>query len=145
MNHKLKRFVQKVAVKSMRLLDHTQDDREHKSEYERDCISICKALINQEDTTLLMSPLSNKRFIRSADEQLFIIIEARTITIVNHQYSYTIDVWGKAHQHVIDMFDVEVEKRRNEMEMEIRSNVKHSLSNIYKTLTHAQKTAKKKV
>lgn len=145
MNHKVKRFVQRLAVKSMRLFDHSNEERLHKNEYERDCISICKALINQEDTTLLMSPLSNKRFIRSADEQLFIIIEDRSITIVNHQYSYTIDFWGKAHNQLINMFDVEVEKRRTNMEMEIRSNVKHSLSNIYKTLIHAEKPTKKKV
>ena len=33
-------------------------------------------------------------------------------------------------------FDIEIEKRREAMENEIRSNVKHSLSNIFKTIRH---------
>lgn len=135
MNHKIRRWMQSIAVKSMRLMASKIAEQEH-SEYEKECIAIVKALILQEDSVLLMSPISNKRFIKSDDSQLFIIIENHMITIVNHNYSYNIDVWGKAMQRIISMFDVEVEKRRTAMEMEIRSNVKHSLSNIYKTLMH---------
>ena len=134
MNHKVRRWIQSIAIKSMRLMSKG-NDQEH-SEYEKECISIVKALILQEDSVLLMSPISNKRFIKSDENQLFIIIEAHTITIVNHNYSYNINVWGKTLQRIVNMFDVEVEKRRTAMEMEIRSNVKHSLSNIYKSLMH---------
>jgi hypothetical protein len=41
---------------------------------------------------------------------------------------------GKAYKKIAQVFDAEVEKRREDMEAEIRSNVKHSLSNIYKSL-----------
>jgi hypothetical protein len=84
---------------------------------------------------LLLSPISGKRYIKSHDEQLFIIIESNLITIVNHQYSYNINIWGKPLETIIRMFDIEVEKRREAMEMEIRSNVKHSLANIFKNLS----------
>lgn len=137
MNHKIKRVVQLIALKTLRALNQKPKDQDH-SDYEKECISIVKALILQEDSVLLMSPLSGKRFIKSDANQLFIIIEAHTITIVNHQYSYNINVWGKTLERIVNMFDVEVEKRRNMMEMEIRSNVKHSLSNIYKTLMHEE-------
>ena len=135
MIHKVRRTLQTLAIKSMRLMSSKTEEQEH-SEYEKECIAIVKALILQEDSVLLMSPISNKRFIKSDESRLFIIIENHMITIVNHSYSYNIDVWGKAMQRIINMFDVEVEKRRTAMEMEIRSNVKHSLSNIYKTLMH---------
>jgi hypothetical protein len=85
---------------------------------------------------LLLSPLSGKRYIKSHDEQLFIIIESSLITIVNHQYSYNINIWGKALDNIVRNFDIEVEKRREAMEMEIRSNVKHSLANIFKNLSN---------
>ena len=85
-----------------------------------------------------MSPISGKRYIKSEDDQIFIIIEQNQITIVNHNYSYNIDIWGSALTRISNMFDIEVEKRRDAMESEIRSNVKHSLSNIYKNLTHAK-------
>ncbi len=41
-------------------------------------------------------------------------------------------------ERLTKMFDVEVEKRREAMENEIRSNVKHSLSNIFKTIRREQ-------
>ena len=134
MMHKAKRFVQKLALITLKAAKNkaTQQD---KSEYEKECISVCRALIHKEASVLLLSPISGKRYIKSHDEQLFIIIESNLITIVNHQYSYNISMWGKPLETIIRMFDIEVEKRREAMEMEIRSNVKHSLANIFKNLS----------
>jgi hypothetical protein len=134
MMHKAKRFVQKIALITLKAAKNkaTQQD---KSEYEKECISVCRALIHKEASVLLLSPISGKRYIKSHDEQLFIIIESNLITIVNHQYSYNINIWGKPLETIIRMFDIEVEKRREAMEMEIRSNVKHSLANIFKNLS----------
>jgi hypothetical protein len=134
MMHKAKRLVQKLALITLKAVKNkaTQQD---KSEYEKECISVCRALIHKEASVLLLSPISGKRYIKSHDEQLFIIIESNLITIVNHQYSYNISMWGKPMETIIRMFDIEVEKRREAMEMEIRSNVKHSLANIFKNLS----------
>lgn len=134
MKHRAKRILQFIAIKWLRFFE-TREDREP-SAYEKECFSVCKALIDQEDSVLLMSPISGKRYIKSEDDQIFIIIEQNQITIVNHNYSYNIDIWGSALNRISNMFDIEVEKRRDAMETEIRSNVKHSLSNIYKNLTH---------
>jgi hypothetical protein len=134
--HKTKRFFQLVALKSIKLLNAPQKSHVHHNEYEKECIAVCKALMHKEDSTLLMSPISGKRYIKSHDEQLFIIIDNQQVTIVNHQYSYTIDIWGKPLDRIVKNFDIEIEKRREIMEMEIRSNVKHSLSNIYNTLSN---------
>jgi hypothetical protein len=136
MNHQCKRLLQKIAIKWLRIFSSIED--REPSAYEKECFSVCKALIDQEDSVLLMSPLSGKRFIKSEDDQIFIIIEQNQITIVNHSYSYNIDIWGNGLARITNMFDIEVEKRRDSMEKEIRSNVKHSLSNIYKNLTHAK-------
>jgi hypothetical protein len=106
----------------------------HASDYDHEAFSISKRLISKRETTLLISPISGKRYIKSDDNQLFIIIESHQMTIVNHQYSYNIDIAGKSFEKISQVFDAEVEKRREDMEAEIRSNVKHSLSNIYKNL-----------
>jgi hypothetical protein len=134
MMHKARRFVQKLALITLKAAKN-KTAAQDKSEYERECISVCKALIHKEASVLLLSPISGKRYIKSHDEQLFIIIESNLITIVNHQYSYNISMWGKPLETIIRMFDIEVEKRREAMEMEIRSNVKHSLANIFKNLS----------
>jgi hypothetical protein len=110
------------------LRDKTKDN------FEVESFAICKRLISKRETTLLISPISGKRYIKSDDNQLFVIIESHQMTIVNHQYSYNIDIAGKSFEKISQVFDAEVEKRREDMEAEIRSNVKHSLSNIYKSL-----------
>lgn len=135
MKHKIKRLFQSLALKIYRISNQQSIP---KNEYESECVSICKNLILKEHTSLLISPISGKRYIKSDDNQIFIIIEPKQITIVNHQYSYNIDIWGKPFERISKIFDIEVEKRREKMELEIRSNVKHSLINIYNNLTHEQ-------
>ena len=134
MIHKLNRFFQRVAIKSIRLMNPDLERRTN--DYETEAFSICRRLISIPESTLLISPISGKRYIKSDDNQLFLIIERYQMTIVNHAYSYNIDIAGKAYDKITQIFDYEVERRREKMEIEIRSNVKHSLSNIYKNLTH---------
>jgi hypothetical protein len=130
--HKFKRFFQKVTLKLLRLSD--AQTKEDKGEYESETFSICKRLINNTDSKLLISPISGKRYIKNDEKKIFIIIETRKITIVNHTYSYNIDILSKPYHKLVYFFDNEVEKRRQKMEDEIRSNVKHSLVNIYNNI-----------
>lgn len=131
-NHKIKRLLQKVALKSIRLLNH--DNPSERGEYEKESLSICKNLMNKESSKLLISPISQKRYIKNDEKRIFIIIENRLLTIVNHNYSYNIHLHPKSYDRLIIIFDNEVEKRRQIMEDEIRSNVKHSLTNIYNNI-----------
>ena len=133
MIHKLNRFFQRTAIKATRMMNPGIEGR-YNDDFNVESFAICKRLISKRETTLLISPLSGKRYIKSDDNQLFIIIESHQMTIVNHQYSYNIDIAGKAHERIAQVFDAEVERRREQMETEIRSNVRHSLSNIYKNL-----------
>ena len=136
--HNIKRFFQRIALKSFKFLNRQEDSREH-SDYEKECFSICRELITKEESLLLMSPLSGKRYIKNDDFEIFIIIESNQIIIVNHHYSYNIDIWGRGRTHILNLFDHEVERRREEMEIEIRSNVKHSLGSIYSNLINEKK------
>ena len=134
-SHKFKRFSQKVAIRVLKMLDPSKY-LAPKNEYEAETISICKRLASAEGSTLLMSPISGKRYIRSKDNQIHVIIEGHLVTIVNHSYSYVIPMEGKSHERLICMFDMEVEAQRDVMEDEIRANIKHSLSTIYKSLVN---------
>lgn len=138
-SHKIKRWFQKIAIKYIKLL--SPDNQFEHGDFENEGLSICKNLISREDSKLLISPISKKRYIKNDQKKIFIIFELnRTLTIVNHQYSYTIDLHPKACERLIHIFDNEVESRRSAMELEIKSNVKHSLSNIYKTLINEEKS-----
>lgn len=131
-NHNFKRFFQKIALKVIRIMD--QNNSYEHSEFEKESISICKNLIHKESSKLLISPISKKRYIKNDNKKIFIIIESRLLTIVNHNYSYNIDLHPKVYDLLTLIFDNEVEKRRQVMENEIKSNVKHSLSNIYNNI-----------
>ena len=131
--HKIKRFFQRIAIKATRLMNPDIGSG-NKENFNIEVFSICKYLISNQETILLISPISGKRYIRSDQSQLFIIIENHQITIVNHHYSYNIDIAGRSYERIAQIFDAEVEKRREQMETEIKANVKHSLSNIYKNL-----------
>jgi len=132
--HPIKRIFQRFAIKTIRSFNPLKNQKY--SEYEREAISICNKLILKKDTTLLISPISGKRYIKSDDSQLFIIIDDHQITIVNHTYSYTITLTPRGYTRVSKIFDNNVELRRIQMEVEITSNVKHSLSNIYKNIVN---------
>jgi hypothetical protein len=108
--------------------------RIEKSEYEKDCIAICKKLIHKEDTILLLTPISNKRYIRNEELQIFVILEGHNVKVINHVYSYMVFLEQKPWDNIILTFDTEVEKRREEFEKEITSNIKHSLQNILQNI-----------
>lgn len=133
MNHKFRRFAQTIAIKTLRIMDPSKFVGP-KTDYGQEAIVICRKLASKSTSILLLSPISGKRYIKSDANQIYIIIEGHLITIVNHSYSYVIPVEGRQKECLINMFDREVEKRREVMETEIRSNIKHSLSNIYKKL-----------
>ena len=125
-SHKFRRLVQKWYISIVRMTTPPIE----KSEYEKDCIAICKKLIAKEDTVLLLTPISNKRYIRNEELQIFVILEGHNVKVINHVYSYTVFLEQKPWDNIILAFDTEVEKRREEFEKEITSNIKHSLQNI---------------
>ena len=124
--HKFRRLIQKWYISLVRMATPPVE----KSEYENDCIAICKKLISKEDTVLLLTPISNKRYIRNEELQIFVILESHHVKVINHVYAYTVFLEQKPWDNIILSFDLEVEKRREEFEKEITSNIKHSLQNI---------------
>ena len=125
--------MQRLAIKIERA---TNPERQLvQTENEAETFSICKRLIDRRDTKLLLSPISGKRYIHNVELQISIIIEKDSITLVNHVYSYVIPASNsKLYNRVVSIFDVEVERRRNELEQDIRKNIQHSLKSIYQNL-----------
>jgi len=129
--HKIKRFFQKNYIKFKRL-DNVALTKKQQHEFK--CFKICEKLIHKEDTTLLLTPISEKRYIKNDSLGIFIVIHDGTIKIVNHVYSYTIFVEGISYEKIISEFNNEVEKRRLQMEKEMNLNIRHSLGKILESL-----------
>lgn len=128
LEHKFRRFIQKQTLTLFRYLNTEQE----KSEYERDCIAVCKKFINQPDSIMLLTPISGKRYIRSEKNEIFIILDSHRVKIINHVYAYDVHMNDKSWNQIISLFDNEVEKRREEFEQQITSNIKSSLQKIIK-------------
>ena len=129
--HIFRRWIQRMYIDSVRKLDY---ERGHKTKYELDCLSICKKLIEKPDSQLLMTPLSNKKYIYNSENSIFITIEGNTVNVINHKYSYTVSVQDSTKKEIVDYFNSVLETQRLKMEDEITSNIKHSLKNILQTL-----------
>lgn len=127
LQHKMKRFIQKQGIKLYKISDPT---RLIKGQHERECVNICKKLIPLKETKLLITPISPKKYIRNDELDIYVIIEGRHVNIINHVYSYSVVIEGKGMETIMNLFNNELESRREQFEAEITSNIKHSLKTI---------------
>jgi hypothetical protein len=88
-------------------------------------------MIIHPDSKLNFSPLTSKRIIKNETLNMYIVMENYTVHVINHVYSYSVYFQdSSAFKGLIDSFDQIMEKRREVLETEIRSNIQHSLKKI---------------
>lgn len=135
-NRKIVGYIPNLLFKFYLRLKEKFDPTPPLKEEELYSIDICKKLIQYRSSKLTIAPLSNKRYIKNDDNDMFIVIQDRTISLINHVYSYNVYIENdKLYNEVLTHFDSELEKRRVELEDEIRSNIKHSLKSILEKVT----------
>jgi len=101
------------------------------SDEEKYAVEIAKNLIKLEDSILYIAPISNKRFIRHDNKNIYVVIDVRNILIINHIYSYSVYIESdELYNTLIDFFNQTLEKKRDDFEKEIKKNIQHSLKNI---------------
>jgi len=96
--------------------------------------AICRRLISHPDSKFLIAPLSNKRYIKNDPLGMFIVLSDNQINITNHVYNYDVNVSSVISNKLDTMFDNKVESLRLSFELEMRSQIKHSLTTILKKL-----------
>jgi hypothetical protein len=131
MMHKLRRSIQLMVLKSIKSIDYS---REKRSSYEMECLLICKKMIQRLDSTLLLTPITHKRYIKNDTLSIFITIDGGLVNVINHKYSYIVPMSDRSMKEINDLFNNTVENQRKKMEDEITSNIKHSLRDISKSL-----------
>jgi hypothetical protein len=102
---------------------------------EKYCVQICLKLLENSSSKLTFAPVSSTRFIVNEDKQMFVVINNHTINITNHVYSYTVYVQeSSSYTKVVKRFDTLLEEERQNIQEEIRRNIKHSLQCILNSL-----------
>lgn len=97
--------------------------------------AICRKLIAHPDSTFLIAPLSQKRYIKNDSLGVFIVLSNNRINITNHVYNYDVNLNQTISDKLNGIFDKKVETLRLEFETEIKSQIKHSLTTILGKLT----------
>ena len=136
-SHSLKRLIQKAYIGVHR---KTALPRDPKTPYYNECINICRKLLEQKDTILLIAPISSKRYMKNERYGIYVIFYGKTIEIINHVYNYTVHVDEKTWNLMFDDFNYELEERRIQFESEISTNIKYSLKNILKSIDKKDET-----
>jgi hypothetical protein len=131
--HYIKRLSQKLYITWKRSLDPNRIPK--KDPQQTSILLICKKIISNKDSTLLIAPISGKRYIKYEKGNLFIILSKEQIEIINHVYSYTIPMNSIILHKIEKIFDNRLEEIRLDMEMEIKNNIQKSLSQLLRDLS----------
>ena len=98
------------------------------------CTFICRKLIHDKNSELLIAPISEKMYIKNQELGIFITKEGNEVTITNHTYSYFIKLNPHQSDKLNTFFLREMEIRAKDMEKELEGQIKHSLDRIFTTI-----------
>jgi hypothetical protein len=131
MKNKVVGFIPNILYQVFLSLKEKFDPSPEITDEENYAYDICKKLIGNSDSELSYSPLTDKRIIKNELYNMYIVMEANTINIINHVYSYTVYLQNNSkYNELCQKFDNILEEKRKMLESEIRSNIQHSLKNI---------------
>lgn len=136
MKRYFKRFFKRMGLKLyLKFKSISRTDMSLIDENEIKSSAICRRLISHPDSTFLIAPLSQKRYIRNEALGMFIVLTNKRINITNHVYNYDVNLSDVIADKLNDMFDDKVESQRLSFESEIKGQIKHSLTTILNKLT----------
>ena len=99
-------------------------------QYQRSCLSICRKLIKNPESSFLIAPISGKKYIKNEKLGIFVVMLDQHINITNHTYNYSVFISPRDWQRIIYFFDHETESRKNQYEEQIKSQITHSLDRM---------------
>jgi hypothetical protein len=130
-NNKVVGLIPNLLYKIFLSLKDKFDPRPIITDEEKFAHQICDKMIQHPLSKLSFSPLSAKRIIKNESLSMYIVLESYTVHVVNHVYSYSVYFQDTTRFISLNnLFDQTMEKQREEIEVEIRSNIQHSLKKI---------------
>ena len=127
-NNKVVGLIPNLLYKIFLTLKEKFDTRPVITDEEKFAHQICDKMIQHPMSKLSFSPLSAKRIIKNESLSMYIVLESYTVHVVNHVYSYSVYFQDtSSFVSLNNLFDQTLERQREEIEVEIRSNIQHSL------------------
>lgn len=132
MEKKIVGYIPKLLFKIYLFLKEKFDPKPIITDEEKICVDICSKLIPRENSRLTYAPISKKRFIKNDDFNIFIVIDNQGINVINDIYSYYVYIQNDStFTDIINVFDLELENRRQRLESEWLNKIQHSLLTIF--------------
>lgn len=124
-------MISKVLFKVYVYLKERFDPKYPITDEEKYFTEICFTLIENPKSTLTIGPKSLKRFIKNDEKDIFVVIDNRKVTLINHVYCYSL-VFDDDEQYfsMVKKFDEVLETKKQSVEDEMTNNVKNSLKII---------------
>lgn len=136
MEQKISGYVPKLLFKLYLRLKEQFDNKPPTPEEVKFAIQICQKLLEFPESKLTYAPISNKRFIKNEEKNIFVVIEHRNISVVNHSYSYSLYVEDDAmYGGIIKSFDSTMESQRKTLEQEMSNNIQFTLKKVLERIS----------
>ena len=106
---KIRRYFKKIYIKGLRYSRPKIESR-----YEVIVLKICMNLIDDESSELLMTPITNKRYIKNESKNLFVTIDSVNVNIVNDHCAYSVFLNESLHTKLVDKFNEKIDARQDQ-------------------------------
>jgi hypothetical protein len=106
--------------------------------YESLCVNVAKNLIKNLDSILIMTPKSQKYYIKNETHGMYMVISDSVLSVTNHKYSYEIKLTPKNERKLVNVFDNELEKRGENYDTEMILRIKDSLNDLHNKLLNQE-------
>ena len=106
-----------------------------------DCKFIFRNVLRHTNSIYEIAPLSSHRIIENKKLGVFIILDDKKITIINHVCYYSnIPLTDREWKKMINMYDNKVQQNRMQRIEQMKSQVEHSLSKLKNKILIKTKT-----
>ena len=106
-----------------------------------DCKFIFRNVLRHQNSIYEIAPLSEHRIIENKKLGIFIILDDKKITIINHVCYYSnIPLTDRDWKKMFNMYDNKVQKNRMQRIEQMKSQVEHSLSKLKNKILIKSKT-----
>lgn len=113
-----------------------QTYEEQPTSYEKTCFMICLKVIKHPSTKFMIAPMSSKRYMENKILDIFITMDYTRVDLTNHVYHYSVKLSTRDWERMIQIFDMETEKRRLEYEDTVNSQIKNSLHKVLERISN---------
>jgi len=105
------------------------------------CMFICRNAIKHKNTTFELTPISNERVIENKKMGIFVILDDKKITVINHVCYYSnIPMSDRDWKKLITMYDNKVQEIRKDKIRQMKAQVEFSLEKLKNKVVTKLKT-----